>query len=171
MGHFILLYEILTLFHSDSVSRQIPQFLISTALVCDAWILAESHLCIFPPSSYPPDGAGANFPSLVLPLLSPPSYFKITMSFHFVYLIFYFFADDYECMRCGSPLTPPPKKKSNPFAFELPRSYLNFQFDLGNWLCLSNASLFKFMRSDWGLVCIWSHLCSFLEDELLSRRQ
>lgn len=154
MGHFILLYESLTLFHSDSVSRQIPQFLISTALVCDAWILAESHLCIFPPSSYPPDGAGA------------------TKCLSILFILFFTFLLMITSV-CAVVLRShlPKKKKSNPFAFELPRSYLNFQFDLGNWLCLSNASLFKFMRSDWGLVCIWSHLCSFLEDELLSRRQ
>lgn len=54
---------------------------------------------------------------------------------------------------------------------ELPRSYLNFPFDQANWLCLSNTIVFKFMRSDWELICIWIHLCSFLEDELLSRRQ
>lgn len=70
------------MFCHDSISRQIPRFLISTALVCArvAWILVESHLCIFRRSLTLPSAQKKN---------SHPSYYCTMMiSIHFLISFF-----------------------------------------------------------------------------------
>lgn len=115
-------------------------------------LILTSVFFTFPPSSHSPIVAECQFLITFPSLLSVPSHFIIMT----ISIFFYLFADDYECMLSGSLLTP-----KN--VFERLFSYLNLQFDLVNWLCLSCADLFKFMRLNWGVVSIWSHLHTFLK--------
>lgn len=174
-------YESLTLFRRDPISQQIPQILISAALACarDAcipWIpLNKSYPWI---TFFVPSHRGrSKFPiPLSTCIVSTLLFYNDDLfpCFFFTFIFFSLLMIMSVCalvLRSHLPTHPIPPQKNAPFAFEHPRPYLNFPFDMANWLCLSKASLFKFMRSDWGLVCIWSHLCSFLEDELLSHRQ
>lgn len=65
------------------------------------------------PNSYPPISAEGNFPSLFLPLLSPPLLLCNDDLFPFFHLIFFIsLLMIIECMRSGSPLTPPHKEKN-----------------------------------------------------------